>query len=169
MQALHGDIAQAARERTLQRFRDGKTLVLVATDVAARGLDIPNVDLVVHYELPHVRDTSLHSNDAMEDLCSYCTSRKAKLHLNLNLVFGTQEVESFLHRSGRTGRAGRPGTAIAMYMSKEYHYFRKVLHETKVDNCEIIAPPAPRAVMEAAAKAVRAHEDFLHQLSCPWW
>lgn len=39
----------------LQRFRDGKTLCLVATDVAARGLDIPNVDLVVHYELPNVR------------------------------------------------------------------------------------------------------------------
>ena len=54
-QALHGDIAQASRERTLQRFRDGKTRVLIATDVAARGLDIPNVDLVVHFELPHVR------------------------------------------------------------------------------------------------------------------
>ena len=66
-----------------------------------------------------------------------------------------QEVESFLHRSGRTGRAGRHGTAIAMYMPKEYNYFKKVLQETKVDNCEIIAPPAPKAVMEAAAKAVR--------------
>ena len=54
VQALHGDIAQSARERTLLRFREGKTRVLVATDVAARGLDIPNVDLVVHYELPHV-------------------------------------------------------------------------------------------------------------------
>jgi superfamily II DNA/RNA helicase len=54
-QALHGDIAQSSRERVLQRFRDGKTLCLVATDVAARGLDIPNVDLVVHYELPNVR------------------------------------------------------------------------------------------------------------------
>ena len=52
-----------------------------------------------------------------------------------------QEVESFLHRSGRTGRAGRQGTAIAMYMSKEYNYFKKVLQETRVDNCEIIAPP----------------------------
>jgi Helicase conserved C-terminal domain len=54
LQALHGDIAQTSRERVLQRFRDGKTLCLVATDVAARGLDIPNVDLVVHYELPNV-------------------------------------------------------------------------------------------------------------------
>ena len=72
----------------------------------------------------------------------------------------SQEVESFLHRSGRTGRAGRTGTAIAMYMPKEYHYFRKVLQETKVDNCEIIAPPAPRAVMEAAAKAVRPARTY---------
>ena len=52
-----------------------------------------------------------------------------------------------------------------MYMSKEYHYFRKVLHETKVENCEIIAPPAPRAVMEAAAKAVRLRREFLPHLS----
>ncbi len=54
-QALHGDITQSNRERTLKKFRDGKLLVLVATDVAARGLDIPAVDLVVHYELPTVR------------------------------------------------------------------------------------------------------------------
>lgn len=59
VQALHGDIAQSARERTLLRFREGKTRVLVATDVAARGLDIPNVDLVVHYELPHVSSPPL--------------------------------------------------------------------------------------------------------------
>lgn len=47
-EALHGDIAQAQRERTLQSFREGRFPVLVATDVAARGLDIPNVDLVRH-------------------------------------------------------------------------------------------------------------------------
>lgn len=46
---LHGDIAQGQRERTLKRFRDGNINILVATDVAARGLDIPNVDLVVTF------------------------------------------------------------------------------------------------------------------------
>ena len=51
-EVLHGDIAQAQRERTLKRFRDGRFSVLVATDVAARGLDITDVDLVVHYEFP---------------------------------------------------------------------------------------------------------------------
>ena len=53
-EALHGDIPQAQREKTLARFREGKFNVLVATDVAARGLDIPNVELVVHNDMPDV-------------------------------------------------------------------------------------------------------------------
>ncbi|CAI9089893.1 OLC1v1024544C1 [Oldenlandia corymbosa var. corymbosa] len=82
-EALHGDISQNQRERTLSSFRDGRVNVLVATDVAARGLDVPNVDLVIHFELPT-----------------------------------TSEI--FVHRSGRTGRAGKKGTAILMYTSNEY-------------------------------------------------
>ncbi|CAN6329848.1 unnamed protein product [Urochloa humidicola] len=77
-EALHGDISQAQRERTLAGFRDGRFNILIATDVAARGLDIPNVDLVIHFELPN-------------------------------------SSEIFVHRSGRTGRAGKKGTAIVMY------------------------------------------------------
>ncbi|XP_071724653.1 DEAD-box ATP-dependent RNA helicase 53, mitochondrial-like [Rutidosis leptorrhynchoides] len=77
-EALHGDISQSQRERTLSGFRDGHFNILVATDVAARGLDVPNVDLIIHYELPN---------------CS----------------------ETFVHRSGRTGRAGKKGTAILIY------------------------------------------------------
>ncbi|KAK3137000.1 hypothetical protein QOZ80_5BG0446290 [Eleusine coracana subsp. coracana] len=77
-EALHGDISQVQRERTLKGFRDGRFNILIATDVAARGLDIPNVDLVIHYELPN-------------------------------------SSEIFVHRSGRTGRAGKKGTAIVMY------------------------------------------------------
>uniref|UniRef100_A0A7N0TYG8 Uncharacterized protein n=1 Tax=Kalanchoe fedtschenkoi TaxID=63787 RepID=A0A7N0TYG8_KALFE len=76
--ALHGDISQDQRERTLASFRDGSFSVLFATDVAARGLDIPNVDLVIHYDLPN-----------------------------------TSEI--FVHRSGRTGRAGKKGTAILIH------------------------------------------------------
>ena len=52
LQALHGDIAQSSRESILRNFRADKFSVLVATDVAARGLDIPSVELVVHYDLP---------------------------------------------------------------------------------------------------------------------
>lgn len=60
MQALHGDISQAQREKILHNFRHDKFSVLVATDVAARGLDIPNVELVVHYDLPDQVEGFLH-------------------------------------------------------------------------------------------------------------
>jgi len=76
-QVLHGDIAQAQREVTMQSFRDGKFPVLVCTDVAARGLDVSGVDLVIHWTLPH-------------------------------------DSESYIHRSGRTGRAGSSGVSIAL-------------------------------------------------------
>eukprot|EP00803_Ostreobium_quekettii_P002697 evm.model.scf_840.6 EVM.evm.TU.scf_840.6 scf_840:56436-62199(-) len=59
-EALHGDIPQQQRELTLDRFRKGRFSVLVATDVAARGLDIPNVDLVVHYDMPQDSESFLH-------------------------------------------------------------------------------------------------------------
>ncbi|CAI0439826.1 unnamed protein product [Linum tenue] len=77
-EALHGDISQMQRERTLAGFRDGQFNILVATDVAARGLDVPNVDLIIHYAIPN-------------------------------------STETFVHRSGRTGRAGKKGTAILIY------------------------------------------------------
>lgn len=58
--ALHGDVAQSERTLTLEAFRTGQLSILVATDVAARGLDIPNVDLVVHYDLPKEVESFLH-------------------------------------------------------------------------------------------------------------
>ncbi|KAF2305547.1 hypothetical protein P3X46_004749 [Hevea brasiliensis] len=86
-EALHGDISQSQRERTLSGFRNGNFNILVATDVAARGLDVPNVDLVIHYALPN---------------CS----------------------ETFVHRSGRTGRAGKKGTAILIYTQDQSRQVR---------------------------------------------
>ena len=86
-EALHGDLAQSQRERALGAFRSGRVKVLVATDVAARGLDIPEVDLVVQYHLP-------------------------------------QDPDSYVHRSGRTGRAGRTGTAIVLYGERELRDLR---------------------------------------------
>lgn len=74
--AIHGNKSQGQRERALQAFRDGRVKVLVATDVAARGLDIPDVKHVYNYELPNVPD-------------------------------------NYVHRIGRTARAGRDGAAIA--------------------------------------------------------
>ncbi|KAH7533555.1 hypothetical protein FEM48_Zijuj04G0143600 [Ziziphus jujuba var. spinosa] len=88
-EALHGDISQAQRERTLAGFRDGNFNILVATDVASRGLDIPNVDLVIHYELPN-------------------------------------NSEIFVHRSGRTGRAGKKGSAILIYTQDQSRAVRVI-------------------------------------------
>jgi len=75
--AIHGDLAQAARERALKRFTDGELNVLVATDVAARGIDIDDIGAVIHYE-------------------------------------PAGDVKDYLHRSGRTARAGRDGWAITL-------------------------------------------------------
>ena len=80
--ALHGDMEQQARSQTLIRFANGSANVLVATDVAARGLDIDDVDAVFNFELPH-------------------------------------QVESYVHRIGRTGRSGRNGTAISLVSDRE--------------------------------------------------
>lgn len=78
---MHGDIAQNQREVTMKRFKEGKFRVLCATDVASRGLDIPNVDLVIQIEPP-------------------------------------KEAETYIHRSGRTARAGASGTCITFYTNK---------------------------------------------------
>ncbi|XP_078163851.1 DEAD-box ATP-dependent RNA helicase 53, mitochondrial-like [Carex rostrata] len=88
-QALHGDISQSQRERTLMDFREGRINILIATDVAARGLDIPNVDLIIHLELPNTS-------------------------------------ELFVHRSGRTGRAGKKGAAILIYSPDQTRAVRTV-------------------------------------------
>jgi len=114
--ALHGDITQSSRERTLQDFRHKRFSCLVATDVAARGLDIPSVDLVLHYDCP-------------------------------------QTHESFVHRSGRTGRAGNTGTTLVMVTKDELHVFNKIVRDSKTA-IEMIGPPHPRDVMQASTKHV---------------
>ena len=112
---LHGDISQAMRDRGLQLFRDGKFQILVATDVAARGLDIPSVDLVVHYDVP-------------------------------------QDAEAFLHRSGRTGRAGKTGSALILYTDREAKDVGFILKQTKVVTAEMIGSPSPADVMTQASR-----------------
>lgn len=89
IEVMHGDIAQNQREVTLKRFRDGKFNVLVATDVASRGLDIPNVDLVIQVEPPN-------------------------------------EVETYIHRSGRTARAGKEGTCITFYDKRNQYMIEQI-------------------------------------------
>lgn len=86
---MHGDINQSQREVTIKRFKEGKFQVLVATDVAARGLDIPNVDLVIQIEPP-------------------------------------KDTETYIHRSGRTARAGKSGICITFYTKKTYELVQKI-------------------------------------------
>jgi ATP-dependent RNA helicase RhlE len=87
--AIHGDKTQAARLEALSKFKEGKLQVLVATDVAARGLDIDDMPLVVNYELPHV-------------------------------------PEDYIHRIGRTGRAGASGEAISFVAPEEEKYLAEI-------------------------------------------
>jgi ATP-dependent RNA helicase DeaD len=86
-QAIHGDINQTQRERVLDRFRKGHTQLLVATDVAARGLDIPDVSHIINYDLP-------------------------------------MDAEGYVHRIGRTGRAGREGEALTLVTPREGRQLR---------------------------------------------
>ena len=76
-EVIHGNKTQAARQRALQNFKHGEAWILVATDIAARGIDVDQVSHVINYELPH-------------------------------------EPESYVHRIGRTGRAGANGVAWAL-------------------------------------------------------
>jgi ATP-dependent RNA helicase DeaD len=87
--ALHGGLAQEQRDRIMGRFRDGALDVLVATDVAARGLDIEHVSHVVNYDVPSSPDT-------------------------------------YVHRIGRTGRAGREGVAITLVEPREHRLLRDI-------------------------------------------
>src|SRR5690348_6621666 len=112
--AIHGDKTQAARLEALSQFKDGKLQVLVATDVAARGLDIDDLPLVVNYELPHV-------------------------------------PEDYIHRIGRTGRAGASGEAISFVAPEEEKYLveiekllRKKIAIADVEGFEPQSTPSPR-------------------------
>jgi len=87
--ALHGDLSQQQRDKVMQRFRDRNMQLLIATDVAARGIDVNNVTHVINYALP-------------------------------------DEIESYTHRSGRTGRAGKTGVSICIINAKETGKIRQI-------------------------------------------
>src|SRR5579875_1061403 len=81
-EVIHGDLSQSLRQRAITGFRDGRADILVATDVAARGLDIPNVSHVINYDIP-------------------------------------EDPEAYVHRIGRTARAGKSGSAITFVTPRE--------------------------------------------------
>ncbi|WP_404291758.1 DEAD/DEAH box helicase [Glutamicibacter arilaitensis] len=92
--AINGDIPQQQRERTVENLRSGKIDILVATDVAARGLDVERISHVINYDIPH-------------------------------------DTESYVHRIGRTGRAGRTGDAILFMTPREKYLLRAIEKATR--------------------------------------
>lgn len=88
-EAIHGNKSQGARQRALGNFKDGSTNVLVATDIAARGIDIENLSLVINFDLPNISET-------------------------------------YVHRIGRTGRAGASGIALSFCDTEEKVYLRDI-------------------------------------------
>ncbi|KAG5077792.1 hypothetical protein JHK82_056487 [Glycine max] len=110
--ALHGDIQQSTREVTLSGFRSGKFMTLVATNVAARGLDINDVQLIIQCEPP-------------------------------------RDVEAYIHRSGRTGRAGNTGVAVMLYDPKRSNISR-IERESGV-KFEHVSAPQPDDIAKAVS------------------
>jgi superfamily II DNA/RNA helicase len=119
--AIHGDLPQVARERALRQFAEGRLAVLVATDVAARGLDIDDIGAVVHYDPP-------------------------------------KDAKDYLHRSGRTARAGRDGWAVTL-VEYNQHTQMRILQRT------LRLPIAPPVEVFSNDVRLRDLESFAHEMT----
>ncbi|WP_298490590.1 DEAD/DEAH box helicase [uncultured Chloroflexus sp.] len=122
-ESLHGDLSQAVRDRVMRRFRDGQLDVLVATDVAARGLDIAEVSHVINYDVP-------------------------------------TDPESYVHRIGRTGRAGRDGVAITFITPRERRMLQTIERVTRTR----IERRAMPTLADVAARRRAALRDQLREV-----
>ncbi|OIQ81752.1 ATP-dependent RNA helicase RhlE [mine drainage metagenome] len=116
--AIHGDKSQLERMQALDAFKDGKITTLVATDVAARGLDIDQLPMVINYEIPHA-------------------------------------PEDYVHRIGRTGRAGASGVAISLVSTEEEKYLKEIEKLIK------------REIPQENAPAVQARPDRPRERATP--
>ena len=112
-EGLHGDLKQVQRDRVMNAFRTGRTDILVATDVAARGIDVDDVEAVFNYDIP-------------------------------------QDDEYYVHRIGRTGRAGREGMAFSLVVGKEVYKLRDIQRYCKT---KILPQPIPSLNDVTAIKA----------------
>lgn len=120
--ALSGELSQAERTQALQAMRDGRARVCVATDVAARGIDLPNLDLVIHADLP-------------------------------------TNSETLLHRSGRTGRAGRKGHCAIIVPSNKRHVVNRLLKFAKL-RANWTNVPGPDAIIQKDQTRIFNHESL---------
>uniref|UniRef100_A0A2K6A6V9 RNA helicase n=1 Tax=Mandrillus leucophaeus TaxID=9568 RepID=A0A2K6A6V9_MANLE len=123
-QCLHGDIAQSQREITLKGFREGSFKVLVATNVAARGLDIPEVDLVIQSS--------------------------------------SQNIESYIHHSGHTGRVGRTGICICFYQPRERGQLRYVEQKAGITFKCVAVPSTIYLVKSKSMDAISSLASFFY-------
>ena len=125
--ALHGDLSQAQRDTVMKKFRLKNIDILVATDVAARGLDVNSLTHVIHYSLP-------------------------------------DDPEVFVHRSGRTGRAGRDGVSMALIKPEETRKLNQIKAQTKIEIKEQQIPKGDEIIKAQVAgvfeQLFTEHEDF---------
>ncbi len=120
-EGLHGDLKQMQRDRVMSSFRSGATEILVATDVAARGIDVDNVEAVFNYDIP-------------------------------------QDDEYYVHRIGRTGRAGKDGIAFSLVVGKEVYKLRDIQRYCKT---KIIPQAIPSLDDITAIKAEKIMEQVM--------
>jgi len=124
--SLHGDQEQDVRFKILESFRGGDVRILVATDVASRGLDVDDIACVINYEIPG-------------------------------------EVESYVHRIGRTGRAQKSGVAMSFVSAKEWDNWQKILKETKFSversGPERVRKSAPGRTRDSSSRPTRGTGD----------
>lgn len=118
---LHGDLSQSQREKVMSRFRHHAVKVLLATDVAARGIDVSGLTHVIHFHLP-------------------------------------DDIENYTHRSGRTARAGKTGTSIALLNVREFYRLREIEKLTSIKFNRVMIPSA----MEVRDKKLLAFIDTIN-------
>ncbi|QFU08338.1 DEAD-box ATP-dependent RNA helicase CshA [Rhodobacteraceae bacterium THAF1] len=125
--SLSGELSQTERTHALQAMRDGRAKVCVATDVAARGIDLPNLDLVIHAELP-------------------------------------TNTEGLLHRSGRTGRAGRKGVSALVVPPKATSKAERLLKWAKI-NAEWVAAPSADDILKRDEERLLSDESWADEIT----
>ncbi|MFC4410538.1 DEAD/DEAH box helicase [Chungangia koreensis] len=125
-EGIHGDLSQAKRSSVLRQFKENKIDVLVATDVAARGLDISGVTHVYNFDIP-------------------------------------QDPESYVHRIGRTGRAGKSGMAITFVTPREMGYLRIVEETTKKRMTPLRPPTSDEALLGQQRLAIESLKEIVEK------
>lgn len=125
-EALHGDMSQHQRDLAMNRFRNGKLEILIATDVAARGIDVDDVEVVINYDIP-------------------------------------QDIEFYVHRIGRTGRAGKEGKAFTLISGREIYKIREIERMCKTKLREQNIPSANAITTLKAQNKLQEAEALLSQ------